>query len=798
MPILSVAVSQSAVDNLGWQERPLSERLKRAIKQALALGLTPEMHRPDDSDTVASGVALSGSDEQRLRAVPVDPKAGYSLTDIAAGCIEAYSRHHRGTVTPGGGSNWIDGPRAEQKKLCQLMADSHEKGEVLFLEASTGVGKGRAIAAHAAHLIKTNASQRVVLAAPTIEIVGQLYAEYKTLQHGAPRVASMVGLGEFVSETALREVLNSDDASDLPDLENAQAWLKRGARQPWGRLGKRWLCDSLADAAPGFPVALVRLNHYQRTGLSANDDAGLRAYEKCSADARDCRILFCTHTMLALDVVKRLYLSRDDGIDHGTRKKYDTDEKWWHADLAARAEASNSGLLPNYDTVLVDEAHLLEQSFARATSDEISVFSLKNMVEANGSKALKTGMVSLFKQLVKVGKSVDKLHIGRREIRNAADYAGTECLLKMCRLIARHQKSVKDKGTRAALQEFRRKFGWLEREGGSSGTFTSRLFFTPSRRYPLVQREKLNVNRELSFLWKYVSNGVLTSATLYQHTSSGYALHDMRKELRVPPVRARAMRPICPAWVTDPVTVFLPPARPSEEHVEDLLVAPKYDAELEEWSVYYDRVAAFIEYNWQDKIAGGTLMLMTSFHAIEEVSSRLRAGPLAERVMTSERRESFRQRVKKYLQAVEADSAPIWLATGRAWTGLDLSIGARARDDHAIDYLVVPRLPVLLNCSASHRERVLSRDGKGYFGPREVWQCARQLRQGVGRLVRQRGVPEKELYVLDGRMSWATGRIFSSLRGNFSGYENQVELSMPREARPVGSVITNRQRRLSA
>jgi CRISPR type IV-associated DEAD/DEAH-box helicase Csf4 len=357
---------------------------------------------------------------------------------------------------------------------------------------------------------------------------------------------------------------------------------------------------------------------------------------------------------------------------------------------------------------------------------------------------------------------------------------------------------VKDKATRAALQEFRRKFGWLEREGASPYTFTTRLYFTPSRRYPLVEREKLNVNRELTFLWKYVSNGVLTSATLYLHTSSGYAMHNMRKELRVPAARARAMRPICPHWVTDPVTVFLPPARPAEEHIDDLLVPPKYDAELIEWSVYYDRIAAFIERRWADKTAGGTLMLMTSFAAIDEVGSRLCAGPLADRVMMGVRRESFRQRAKQYLKATAEDRAPIWLATGRAWTGLDLSIGDRARDDHAIDYLVVPRLPVLLNCSARHRERVLGGDGVSHFGAREVWQCSRQLRQGVGRLVRQRGVPEKELYVLDGRMSWAIGRSFCSLRGNFSGYANREELLLVRDGRPAGSAMVTAPRRRMA
>jgi len=778
MAIINVTVTEAALSSLGWDDLPLSDRLKRALREALRLGLPPTFVG-DEGTRVEVGIAISSSDEQRLRAVPMDPKITFEIGSVAAACIETYARHKGGTASKSGGHAWIVKPRAEQKAMCRLMAESHAPGDILFLEASTGVGKGRAVAAHAAHLVKTNASERVVIAAPTIEILGQLFCEYKTLKHGAARPASMVGSGEFVSEVALRLILDSDDVEQLPDASGARAWLKNEARRPWGKLQKRWLCDSLADAAPGFPINLVRLTHYQRTALNAADDAGLRAYLQCAQDAADARVVFVTHTMLALDVVHRLSATRDEGIAHSKRSHFESDEAWWHADLEARAKASISGLIPNYDTLLVDEAHLLEQSFSNAVNDQISLFALKNMVETHGTPALKTTMRAIFDALVTVGKTTETLHIGVRDGRNAADLRGTQGLAKLCRAIARHQKSVKDKATRAALQEFRNKFRWLEKDGALPNVFATRLYFTPSRRYPLVERSKLNVNRELSFVWKYVRAGVLASATLYMHTPSGYALHDMRKELRVPAVRARAMRPICPSWVTNPVTVYLPPARPAKEDLDGLLVPPKFGAEITEWAAYYDRIAAFITRHWPERDRGGTLVLMTSFEAIDEIGARLRRGPLSDRVMLSERRESFRQRANQYLEAVNDDRAPIWLATGRAWTGLNLRTGYKACDDHAIDYLVMPRLPVLLNCSAIHRERVLGTDGRGHFGGREVWQCARFVRQGIGRAVRQRGVPPKEIFVLDGRLSWVAGGSLCSVRGTFSRYSDPVEIKVP-------------------
>jgi CRISPR type IV-associated DEAD/DEAH-box helicase Csf4 len=778
MAIIDIKVSEAALTQLGWDDLALPERLKKALREALRLGLPPT-HLGEEEACVDVVIAISGSDEQRLRAVPLDPMLAFEIGSVAAACIETYARHKGGRGSKPGGHTWIVKPRAEQKTMCRLMAESHAPGDILFLEASTGVGKGRAVAAHAAHLVKTNASERVVIAAPTIEILGQLFCEYKTLKHGAARAASMIGSGEFVSEVALRLILDSDDAEQLPDVQAARAWLKESARRPWGKLQKNWLCDSLADAAPGFPINLVRLTHYQRSALNAADDGGLRAYLKCAQDAAQARVVFVTHTMLALDVVQRLSATRDDGIAHSKRAQFESDEAWWHADLAARAAASVAGLIPNYDTLLVDEAHLLEQSFSNAVSDQISLFALKNMVDTHGPAALRTTMRAIFEALVTVGKTTDTLHLGVRDGRNAADQRGTQGLAKLCRAIARHQKSVKDKATRAALQEFRHKFRWLERDGSLPSVFATRLYFTPSRRYPLVERSKLNVNRELSFLWKYVRAGVLASATLYMHTASGYALHDMRKELRVPAARARAMRPICPAWVTKPVTVYLPPARPTKNAIDDLLVPPKFGAELTEWAAYYDRIAAFINGHWSQRVSGGTLMLMTSFEAIDEIGARLKRGPLADRVMVSERRESFRQRASRYLEAVNNDRAPIWLATGRAWTGLNLRTGSKAADDHAIDYLVMPRLPVLLNCSAIHRERVLGVDGPGAFGGREIWQCARFVRQGIGRAVRQRGVPAKEIFVLDGRLSWVAGGSLCSVRGTFSRYGDPVEIKVP-------------------
>ena len=241
MTVVSIGVSEDVMLRLAWPEKSLAERLKHALRASIKLGLSPELHMPAGDASITASVALSGSDEQRLRALPLDKKACTDLGHVASGCIAALSKHQVANVKGASGEVWIDGPRNEQPKMCRLMADSHGCEEILFLEASTGVGKGRAVVAHAAYLIKRDLVEGVLVTAPTIEVLGQLFSEYKTLKHGVPTAASVIGLGEFVSEVGLRDVLEGESPDELPDVKAARAWLKRGSKKPWGNLQKQWL-----------------------------------------------------------------------------------------------------------------------------------------------------------------------------------------------------------------------------------------------------------------------------------------------------------------------------------------------------------------------------------------------------------------------------------------------------------------------------------------------------------------------------------------------------------------------------
>lgn len=777
MTVVAIRVSEDLLSTLDWGELPTQLRMKKALSLGLRTGVVPMEAQPESDVEIEARVALSATEEQRLRALPVDSRVPSSLAEKAAGVIRAYCRVKNTRVAQNSGEQWISRPRVEQPVMCRLMAESQQRNEILFLEASTGVGKGRALVAHAAHIASEGHAKRVLIAAPTISVLGQLYTEYETLNAGAPSAASIIGLKEFVCETSLRTLLEDPDCTDLPDIEAARRWYEEDARKPWGALKKPWLCDSLEEVAPGFPIRLVRLNQYLRAVVSEDEDSGARAHGRCSREATDAAVVFVTHAMLAIDIVQRLSRSRSDGVPIEKQGDYSSHQAWWHADLEARARSKSPGLLPAFDVALIDEAHLLEESFERATSDEISIFSLKLLAEEHGTKALRATVNRVFKRLTDIGRETRTVTVGGGNSVGGDKHSrsATRSLATLVRSIKSAEKSIKSRDARLALQDFRRKFQWVTRGKGGRHRYFSQMVFSPTRRYPLIEQSKHSVNRELSFLWKYVQSAVLTSATLYQESRNGRSITDLRKELRVPAERTGTMTPIQPRWVTSPVTVRLPPARPSEKQHEQLLIPPKHEADEAEWDKYYDRIAAFLEKTLLRRQKGGTLVLMTSYHAAESVASRLSSGRLRRRIIVSERSGSFARTREQYIEATSRGEAPVWLACGRAWTGLNVSTGSKASEDHAIDYLVIPRLPVLMNCSGIRRERVFGNGSGSRFGFREVWQCGRSLRQGIGRLVRRRGVPKKEIFVLDGRLA-TVGNGFGVLRFIFNQYSDQKKL----------------------
>lgn len=105
---------------------------------------------------------------------------------------------------------------------------------------------------------------------------------------------------------------------------------------------------------------------------------------------------------------------------------------------------------------------------------------------------------------------------------------------------------------------------------------------------------------------------------------------------------------------------------------------------------------------------------------------------------------------------------PVWIATGPAWTGLNLrdELAENAADDRILTDLVITRSPMGRNRTAAHMSRVST---LGF--EHELLDAAFTLRQGLGRLIRREGLKDRRIWFLDGRIHTkrATFYKFSSL-----------------------------------
>ena len=167
--------------------------------------------------------------------------------------------------------------------------------------------------------------------------------------------------------------------------------------------------------------------------------------------------------------------------------------------------------------------------------------------------------------------------------------------------------------------------------------------------------------------------------------------------------------------------------------------------------------------------AGGTLVLCCSYLDVRALGTLL-AGPLAARLLTSRGSGSLRVLGEEFIQLGRESVRPVWLATGSAWTGLDLSDhhALDPAEDFALTDLVVTRIPFGANKTAVH----LARTKRLGFDV-ECMEAALRLKQGLGRLIRRAGVVERRIWVLDGRSHSQQSGYFKRVFGPVFAYPNR-------------------------
>lgn len=603
--------------------------------------------------------------------------------------------------------------RPEQARFHAGVVRALEHGGIVLAEGATGLGKSRVIAALAIRYARGG----VIAAAPTLQVLGQLMEEYRKLsvQTRAPAVRFILGRDQFVSETRLREWIDDPQEGPAQAQARAREWMARGAGHanpataPFHALSPAlsWLAEDLAHLAPEAPIGTLKLD----ASDNPHADAAAAVYAKLRESAIAHKaVTFCTHAALIWD----------------TRLKH----------------RALDGLLPDAQTLLIDEAHQFAGQAESAFSRSVAFRSLLSALHDE----------SLWKPARCVGAA--------REVRRSVEQA-MRMLMDNAELAAMADEQALDITTldrlRPVLAALKAALARLEPAGAScvsdataalaeamSGNARVSLEFSPVLRLPSLTTGPRSLRFFFEAFWTRFKRAALLSATLYLPRRAAEPSHGLvTTSLHIPRERLHTLPPVAPAWVYRAELHLAAPEEtgliPPQENAFD--GAEAYHAAQALW---WDAVARRIEQIAQTA-AGGVLVLVPAYETVQAVGDRLRLL-LGERLII-QARGGFRRALVQFHNGYADRSRMVWLATGPAWTGLDLSHrDVEAKHDWLLTDVVIPRIPYGTERSAIHRARM------AWMQTAERDRAAFQLRQGIGRLIRREGVKNRRVWMLDGRL----------------------------------------------
>ena len=686
-------------------------------------------------------------------------------------------------------------PRLAQQRvfeavLRRLNAPRHEC-RVLFVEASTGVGKTLAFLAAAIDRLGSRKTLHGVVACPTLQVMRQSAGLLETIQAGGgdlPTWGAIFGKREFISEEALRWQLNQHPGGEAAAC--ARAWQEAGGRSGGSPSWQRaWLADDLLDATNGA----FEIDDWLRLDDETEDsDAGMASYQAQFSRDQQPALILCTHAMLAREILSRIMeAGRLYREEHGERamravvgrafEQYANAREAFSSESLeqgrfaerpafAMAEAINSARaemgvdqvrLPPLSFVIIDEAHVFETNVANTLSKAFSCWSLLEAMRAlRRRRKLVTDQdlekaERIYKRLQNV---IPKQTAGRAAAVSQDDTLGSE--IKQLKLLVfeitgRWKKTPADRGDAELriLGDARMTLSLILPERPSGHRMYLR--HSPVQRHPLLISERSDVSVELDYLWRCMADqSVLVSATLCIDGDL-HPIEYMRRILAIPVGAAEFAAPVRPGWLTAPVRLLLPREAMREDGGIRFRPPTRSDhfrtptARAQARTLWLNEVAEYL-HDAAQTAQGGTLVLLTSYDDCAELVELSRIA--ARRIVEMERGMSLRQVLEKFYRKADADIRPVLFAVGGAWTGLNISAedrGVEAKDDNLLTDLVIPRIPFGANSTMTHTMRV---EQQGSLA--ESYATAMLLKQGIGRLVRREGLPDnRRIHLLDGRLN---------------------------------------------
>jgi Rad3-related DNA helicase len=622
-----------------------------------------------------------------------------------------------------------------QRQITRHLAADLDQGKVALIEAATGTGKGFAIAV-AAEQALARGQGPVIVCGPSVQVVQQLVGEWRATGYER-RMCLLLGRRQFVDPAMVAILLQGQIDGHGQRDKAVAAWFAGGGGDvgnPATALvhalypGICWLADDLQHIATDFPVS----------DCACDEESGSQAlawYTQMRAQAKEAEIVFCTHAMVAIDNTLR------------TKK------------------TNATSILPDAGVVLIDEAHLFEQAVAGAASRGLALSRLMGLLRPDDTWR-STRLASraddarqLCASLMETCRRIESDHIFGLEAEDAATRAARNDMARVAQslldslggLTSKKFEESADVGVKRRRYQVKQAARVLEAVVDGKSRIT--LTFAPVRRYPTLAAGPMSVRHLLTPFWERTPAAALFSATLFLPAAVvGVDDSFIRSVLCLPPGgRTVAHAPVIPEWVTGDVQLWQPSVAaapgflpPSGETEDELAQA------LERWAgTMAQTLAAHILPSAQ----GGTLVLVPSKAGVAAIAQALQAMMQGEdigaRLIVHTEGVPVPAARARYIDIYRAGKKPIWIATGPAWTGLDLR-DAQAQtpaQDRLLTDLVVPRVPFGVNRSATAmgRERWM-----GYRAT--VSEAAMLLKQGFGRLVRREGLQDRRLWLLDARL----------------------------------------------
>lgn len=724
-----------------------SATINQLLSKAVELNLTPKMSILSSNDAMPT-FHLYPTIESKLK--KHIKEKGYSLNNepskVLSGLVRAViDNKHDNDETLSDLDEFIEQffstagkhVRDQQQTLIHHLVEQHTSKSVSLHEASTGIGKTAAKLCAASYLLKKGVVNTAVIAVPTNKLITQICKEATAF---GVDVRQLKSRREFISPTAI-ELALEETPNDTDVLAFIIAEIEKANTYELSRLPKA-VIDAVDQLKSGIGC----------DNSTPEDDLALQEYQRYIESFNSAGIIVTTHSMLALDL--QMLLFKRNGViaqySEKTGKKisyksYTDDTKKlkqrgliapsydeWFCDLLialsreAKFEAVSRlpySLTTNYNMALfIDEAHLYKSNVELSLSSSVSL------------NLLISRLSSVDKMLTGKQKQQSKAMIKALSILSdmPVDTASDAIKYRLIDFIDlfKHSRSWTSKGSgQVTTDELR--LNRIKKSIESLITFSEDyhdVFITSSRKQ---KRKSIHSNHDSFNTWLILSSThqlthsvSYTSGTLNDSTGQyRHSIGALRLKSSAAKNRLVTNASLNSDWLFKNVTLTV-----NHQFIDNFQYAEKAKVIVDELA---DR-------------SGGALLLGNSFEEIEAIALEIQRLTNGAFPLIWDTPRGAKNNAKEFLELYKENGKTIYLATGAAWQGIDITDSdVPANEDNLIQTLIITRAP-FENIIRSDNSELAKYQWLSYLHKTYV-----KFKQGLGRLVRRSGRENMHLLYLD-------------------------------------------------